>query len=167
MGYVYLELNSMSEAQKTADRLKEMTEQSPNKKHIRDYYYLMGMIELKKKNYHKACEFIKKGLPLLNADSELNLVYTSSLGLAFYRAGDLENAAKEYEKLTSLNVGRFEYGDIYTKSFYMLGKIYEDMSLNGKAIENYEKFLDLWKNADSGLSELKDAKERLATLQSK
>jgi len=167
MGLVYLELNSMSEAQKTADRLKEMTEQAPNKKLIMHYYYLMGMIELKKKNYLKACEFIKKGLPLLNADSELNLVYTSSLGLAFYMAGDLEKAAEEYERLTTLNVGRFDYGDIYTKSFYMLGRIYEDMSLNGKAIENYEKFLDLWKDADSDLTELKDAKERLAALKSK
>ncbi len=166
MGLVYLELNSMSEAQKTADRLKEMTEQAPNKKHIKDYYYLMGMIELKKRNYLKACEFIKKGLPLLTADSELNLVYTSSLGLAFYRAGNLEKAAEEYERLTTLNVGRFDYGDIYMKSFYMLGRIYEDISWNGKAIENYEKFLDLWKDADSGLTELKDAKERLAALKS-
>jgi len=49
----------------------------------------------------------------------------------------------------------------------MFGRIYEDMSLNGKAIENYEKFLDLWKNADSDLTELKDAKERLAALKSK
>jgi len=167
MGYVYLELNSMSEAQKTAVRLKEMTEQAPNKKLIKDYYYLMGMIELKKKNYPEAVEFIKKGLPLLTAGSELNLVYTSSLGLAFYKAGNLENAAEEYEKLAYLNVGRLDYGDIYTKSFYMLGRIYEDMNWKGKAIENYEKFLELWKDADSDLTELKDAKERLAALQSK
>ena len=167
MGLVYLELNSISETQKTADRLKEMTEQAPNNKHIKDYYYLMGMIELKKKNYPEACKFIKKGLFLLTAHSELNLVYTSALGLAFYTAGDLEKAAEEYERLAYLNVGRFDYGDIYTKSFYMLGKIYEDMSLKGKAIENYEKFLELWKDADSGLTELKDAKERLAALKSK
>jgi len=164
MGYVYLELNSMSEAQKTADRLKEMTEQAPNKKHIKDYYYLMGMIEFKKKNYPEAVEFFKKGLSLLTARSELNLVYSSSLGFAFYKAGDLEIAAEEYEKLVALNVGRISYGDIYTKSFYMLGKIYEDMGLKGKARENYEKFFDLWKDADSGLTELKDAKERLAAI---
>jgi len=35
----------------------------------------------------------------------------------------------------------------------------------GKAIENYEKFLDLWKYAGSGIAEAKDAKERLAALE--
>ena len=39
--------------------------------------------------------------------------------------------------------------------------------LVGKAIEHYEKFLSLWKDADPGISELEDARERLAGLKSK
>jgi serine/threonine protein kinase/predicted Zn-dependent protease len=167
MGLVYLEMNSIGEAQRTADRLKQIIEQAPNKKLIRDYYYLMGMIELQKKNYAKAVEFIKKALPLLPADSGLNLVYTSSLGLAFYKVGDLENAAKEYERTAALNTGRLTYGDIYVKSFYMLGRIYQDMEWEGKARENYEKFLELWKAADSSQSEVKDARTRLQQLHSR
>jgi len=48
----------------------------------------------------------------------------------------------------------------------MLGKIYEQQSNRGKAIENYEKFLDLWKNADPGIPEVEDARKRLAGLKS-
>jgi len=36
--------------------------------------------------------------------------------------------------------------------------------LKSKAIEHYEKFLSLWKNADPGISEVEEAKTRLAGL---
>jgi hypothetical protein len=45
-----------------------------------------------------------------------------------------------------------------------LAKLYEQKSWEGKAIERYEKFLDLWKDADPGIAEFEDAKMRLAGL---
>jgi len=44
----------------------------------------------------------------------------------------------------------------------MLGKIFEQKGWKGKAIEHYEKFLDLWKDADPGIAEVEDARKRLA-----
>jgi len=49
----------------------------------------------------------------------------------------------------------------------MLGKICEQQGDTAKAIEHYEKFLDLWKDADPGIAEIEDAKERLARLKDK
>jgi hypothetical protein len=48
----------------------------------------------------------------------------------------------------------------------MLGKIYEEKGWKGKAIENYERFLNLWTNAEIGFVEVDDARERLVGLKS-
>jgi hypothetical protein len=37
----------------------------------------------------------------------------------------------------------------------------------GIATEHYEKFLDLWEDADLGIAEFDDVRERLARLKSK
>lgn len=93
-------------------------------------------------------------------------LYLDCLAQAYYRSGDLDKARQEYEKITSLTVGRTGWGDIYAKSFYMLGKIAEQQGDKGRAIENYRKFLELWKDADPGLPEVEDAKAHLAVLKS-
>jgi cytochrome c-type biogenesis protein CcmH/NrfG len=70
----------------------------------------------------------------------------------------------EYERLVSLTAGRLFFGDIDAKSLYMLGKIAEKQGDTGRAIENYRKFLDFWKDADAGLYEVEDARKRLEGL---
>ncbi|UCE73020.1 MAG: hypothetical protein JSV56_08245, partial [Methanomassiliicoccales archaeon] len=67
----------------------------------------------------------------------------------------------------SLGLLRLGFGDIYVRSHYMRGKIHEAKGDIAKAIEYYEKFLDMWKDADEGLPELKDARARLAKLKDK
>ncbi len=161
--HVYLEMKQTEEAQQTAEELKELIEQGINKNHIRLYYHLMGRIELEKNNVAGAIAFLNKGLPFVLPTSELRLVYADSKGLAYYRSGNFENAQEEFECI-DLFQARLEYGDIYAKSFYMLGKINEELGDKAKAIEHYEKFLDLWKDADPGIPEVDDAKKRLATL---
>jgi len=45
--------------------------------------------------------------------------------------------------------------------------LYEQKGRKDKTIEHYEKFLELWKDADPGIAEVEDAKKRLAGLKSK
>jgi len=165
-GLAYIGLNSIENAQKTADELKEMIEKGIYKKVIRLYHHLQGSIELEKKNYPLAIEYLRKAVSSLPAESprKTNAIYYDALALAFFKSGDLENAHKAYETVVSLTWSRVWDGDIYAKGLYHLGFIDEKLGDKAKARENYRKFLDLWKDADPGLPEVPDAKVRLAAL---
>ncbi len=166
-GLVFLKMKKIDEALKTANALKEMIEKGIDKKIIRLHYHLMGSIELEKGNFSKAIRYFKDALSLLSyGPLDWRADFVDSLAFAYYKAGDLEKASQEYERITSLTTGRRARGHIYAKSFYMLGMIYEQRGLKGKAIEHYERFLDLWRDADSGIAEVEDAKKRLASLKS-
>jgi len=164
MGLAYLEMGTIDKALDKAKQLMEMSEQALNKNVMSDYDYLMGMIELERKDYSKAIEYFERGRTLLHAVQGDHLIFADSLGRVYYEAGNLDRAIKEYERAISLTVGRLFAGDIYVRSFYMLGKIYEEKGWKEKAEENYKKFLDLWEDADPGLPEVEDAKKRLAAL---
>lgn len=166
-GYSYLEMKSMDEAQRMEDELKAMCEKALNKKLIRSYYHLMGLIERERENFPSAIEYFKKAINLLpfpRGASRTLAVFHDSLALTYFEAGNIDKAREEYEKIISLTIGRIYAGDIYVKSFYMLGKIYQQEDQKGKAIEYYEEFLELWKDADPGFPEVEDAKKRLADI---
>jgi serine/threonine protein kinase/Flp pilus assembly protein TadD len=172
-GLAYLGMDSIDKAQDAAEELKEMIQKGQNRKLIRVYDHLAGKIELEKENFPQAIEYFKEALSLLpfqyHSISGINnehALYLDSLALAYYKTGKLDKAKEEYEKITRLTTGRLYYGDVYAKSFYMLGKIFDQKGWPGKAIEHYEKFLALWKDADPGIPEVEETRKRLAELQS-
>jgi len=163
-GVTYLEIGQTSDAQRVTQELKEIIEPSPIKYIMRTYYHLLGMIEIEKKNYAQAIEYFELGLALLRAVSEWRIIFTESIGWAYYESGDLKKAGEEYERIINNTANRMAFGNVYAKSSYMLGKIHEQQGDTAKAIESYEKFLDLWKDADPGIAEVEDARKRLAGL---
>lgn len=91
-------------------------------------------------------------------------LFIAPLAQAAFEAGDLEKAQQEYEKLIALTTGRIYNGDIFVKSHYNLGQIFQKKGLNDKATEYYEKFLGLWNEADTIFPEIDDAKKQLNSL---
>jgi serine/threonine protein kinase/Tfp pilus assembly protein PilF len=167
-GLALVGMNALTEAESTAEELREFIDQGMNTKKIRDYYQLKGKIELEKENFSLAITHFEEAKSLLQKEFALGpfdcdqALFAEPRALAYFRSGNLEKAKEEYIKIQSFVTGRLYYGDIYVKSFYMLGKIEEQQGNTAKAVEHSEKFLDLWKDADPGIAEVEDAKTRLA-----
>ena len=86
-----------------------------------------------------------------------NIEWREALARAHRMAGRLDEAAKVHEKMLREYRGHF-------LSHYDLGQIYEEMGRAADAEHQYEAFLRAWAEADEGLPQVEDAKQRLAKL---
>jgi tetratricopeptide (TPR) repeat protein len=167
-GVALVQMRKLDEALRTASELNELLQDWINKKDIRFYHNLMGMIALEEGDIPKAVNSLKRAYELLYSPNEAEPEYHSFflyyLAQAYLKAGDLAEAENACLEILSLALGRVQSGDFYAKSFYVLGKIYEQKGLRNKAIKHYETFLDLWKDADPGLPEVEEARQNLANL---
>jgi serine/threonine protein kinase/Tfp pilus assembly protein PilF len=173
-GLAFLKKNSGATAESVALELAHQVESTINKKSAtRLYSHLLGCIELTKGNYPLAIEYLKKAKSLLPGLStrvfwtgyfDAHPMFSAPLGDAYFRAGDFEKARAEFEAISKVTLDRLLCGDLWAKSFYWLGKIAEKQSRKSEAIANYQRFLDIWKDADPGQAEVDDAKARLKVL---
>jgi tetratricopeptide (TPR) repeat protein len=171
----YTELGKLKEAERLVEKMRRLTPVTVKNVFQHMILFLEGKISLERNDLSEAIRNFKLAYSSIFKQEIKELtnntwghirhaLYLNYLAQACLKSGDLEKAMGTYEDITKLTIGRYYWGDIYAKSFYMLGKIYEQKGNEAKAIEHYEKFLDLWKDADPGIAEAEDAKKRLAGL---
>jgi tetratricopeptide (TPR) repeat protein len=133
-----------------------------NKADEASYHLLKGEIELHQGNYGKALEHLETANTLQNSS-----YYLESLAYYYFRLGDWEKAIPIYEKIISdhRSMG-WEGQECFVQSHLQLGKAYEEAGNMTRAIEYYNRFLELWKEADPDLPDLLEVKYRLEQLQS-
>ena len=121
------------------------------------YLVVQSLIPAVKNNPDEAIPHLKKAVDLLPFEkwheySQMFIIqhveFIEPLAEAYYRSGDLVRAEEQYKRLTGLTTARIGYGDRYAKAFYWLGRIYEEKDWKGKAIEAYERFIELWGDCD-------------------
>jgi tetratricopeptide (TPR) repeat protein len=178
-----LEMGRIEEFEKQLAEIKQLIEQTQYPKLMRVYYHLLGHKELRENNFDKAIDYFWKALNLLPSpyghDADIDSAqYYYSLAEAYYQAGRCWSALDLYKRVPPYWEQRVSSGDIYAKSFYKMAKIYDQCRRpsgvtekqlradKAMAIENYRKFLSLWKDADPIFgADVEDAKKRLAALE--
>ena len=161
--YVYLlaESEKIKEAEEVARALKKDIEEK-NQTMMYAYWLALGTIELAKGDANTAINYLER------ADKEaLSPLFHVRvfLGKTYLESGKIGEAVAELEKALSryddYRVGAPTWA---VKAYYLLGLAYEKSGWKAKAIEQYEEFLDIWKDADPGIPEVQDAKERVKKL---
>ncbi|MFX0108367.1 MAG: FlgO family outer membrane protein, partial [Candidatus Hodarchaeota archaeon] len=153
------ENNDLEKAKEVAEALKKDIEEK-DQTAMHRYWLAIGHIESSKGKLRESIDNFEKAT---QGGRNLSAVYP--LARAYLEVGRLAEAVVELEKaVSSYTVDRVWNAILAVKAHYLLGLAYEKSGWDNKAIEQYEEFLKIWKDADPGIPEVEDAKERLAKL---
>ena len=127
------------------------------------YHRVSGIVELLKGNAKEAISHLRQGL---TENSKPLFEARYFLAEAYLQSGQADEAANLLERaLLSHDERRMVYPTLSVKAHHLLGKAYQQLGRNEEAIKQYKEFLKIWEDADPGISEVEDAKERLASLE--
>jgi serine/threonine protein kinase/tetratricopeptide (TPR) repeat protein len=170
-GLLDLKLGRIDSAKSRLAEIKSLlSEPEINKDY--NYTYLRGEILLAEGKPQEAISVLEKTPPKILVSLSYGPMLVAynfpflkdTKARAYEKNGEIDKAIAEYERLTAFYPKSGEPFLIHPKYYYRLAKLYEQKGLKAKAAERYQRFLDLWKDADPGQSEVEDAKKRLAGL---
>ena len=151
----------LDKAEQVVDALKNDIE-GKEKAYQGLYWHARGCLNLAKGNPEEAVVDLEKADQII---IEFYIRYL--LCQAYLEADKVGEAVTGLEKMLSkYTAGRAGIATWGVKAHYLLGLAYEKSGWNSKAIEKYQEFLDVWKDADPGIPEVEDAKDRVARLKS-
>jgi len=163
-GITQVAMNSLDEAEQTAEELKSLVDRGMNRNAVRYYDHLNGKIIEAKGNFSLALKSFENAVSLLPAggeSSEWEVMFLYSLASAFQKTADFNKARKEYEKIIGKTTGRIYCGDVFALSFYNLGQVEQQVGNDQLALGYFQRFLDFFGNSDQVFPEISDAREQI------
>jgi tetratricopeptide (TPR) repeat protein len=140
---------------------------SVSKNQLADYYPFDAAVRDYSRQAKGECESMTKdGQSSAQAGLiEQRLVSWYSLAQCYLILGQDEQGISAAQKMQKIYYNYYSNRAIlYPKSFYLLGRIYQQKGDKKLALENYERFLTLWKAADRDQAELADAQTQVSKL---
>jgi len=115
------------------------------------YYHLKGELSLSKGHHKQAIDYFNKAANIESLDRQF---FINASGEAYFKVGELDKAAKKLESVIRINPN-------HAQSHYLLGLVYQKRGEQEKAKEHFQKFINIWKDADEYLTQLIEAKKQL------
>ncbi len=171
LAWAYLKNGNSKGAHKIMNDLKkEISQKQPLQQ--AEYDYSVALLACEEGQYELALEQFRKALQPVYPNHAPQFYYA----LTQLKAGHLSEAIPELQRTTwwsPISTGNISltffptwiYWPIASvKAHYWLGVAYEQQGEEEKALKEYERFLEIWKEADPGIKEVQDAKQRLTKL---
>jgi tetratricopeptide (TPR) repeat protein/DNA-binding winged helix-turn-helix (wHTH) protein len=151
-----LERDDLAAAEKLKSALEKIRRTARGARgDLRELPYYQGVFELRRGRGTEAIEKFKEALqhlaPAWNVDA-----YEDCLANAYLELGRLDEAIAEYERILKLNPN-------YPLVHYHLARAYERKGQRDQARAEYQQFLQVWKDADSDVPEVVNAKKVLGS----
>jgi tetratricopeptide (TPR) repeat protein len=129
---------------------------------ISGYERIKGAIEYLTGDAAAAIEHLHRGL----YDNAVPLFENRYLlGLAYLEAGRPAEAAEILEPaLRRCDEHMMQFPIWAVKARFYLGQAYDRLGRREEALDRYEEFLEIWQDADEGLAEVEEARERVVEL---
>jgi len=159
-GYFLARAGELDGAEKVSNEVgEEVKDRTESEKS--PWYFLEFMIKYAGGDFEQA---LKEIVELAEREkNDFKIRYW--LAKTYLESDMIGEAVQEFEKLSNWNLlSRVKNPLFSSKIPYFLGICYEKSGWNKKAIEQYEEFLEIWKDADPGILEVEDAKEGLRKL---
>jgi serine/threonine protein kinase/tetratricopeptide (TPR) repeat protein len=153
-GLTFFKREIFDQAESEVLSIRGLIEKTKTEELKKYYYHLSGELSLSKGLYPKALEDFNKAA---NIESLDRAFFVNALGEAYFKIGDLNKAIEKFMDVFKINPN-------YAQAHYLLGLIYQKQGRKEKAKEHFQKFIDIWKDADENLPQLLEVKKRIEVL---
>lgn len=153
-GLIFVKKGMFDQAESEILAIEELMEKTNVEESKSYYYHLLGEVYLSKRLYQQSLEYFNQAANIKSLD---RIFFVNASGEAYFKIGELNKAIENFEAV-------LEYNPNYAQAHYLLGLVYQKMDKKEKARNHFQKFLEIWKDADENLPELIETKKRLEEL---
>jgi tetratricopeptide (TPR) repeat protein len=165
LAYVFAKNNDFARAEEILVAARSTVVDTTNVGQMAFYWISRGWVELETGSFDSAYTTLEKASPHVFG---FWLHGQYPLGLAYLEAGRLADAVRVFQGIITKPRMAGDVGDYCAiwavKAHYYLGVSYEESGWQDKAVEQYEEFLEAWKDADPGIPVVEEANRRVAAL---